>query len=82
MKSIGHPLLGDPVYGPANSHLPMVKHLKSLPGDLLNGQVLHAGVLGFVHPITGQYLEFREELPEYFTRILEEMRTYYHRSEE
>ena len=53
MKSIGNPLLGDPLYGPANSHLPMIKHLKSLPGGLLDGQVLHAGVLGFVHPVTG-----------------------------
>lgn len=74
MKSIGNPLLGDPLYGPANSHLPMIKHLKSLPGGLLDGQVLHAGVLGFVHPVTGEYMEFREELPDYFERILRELR--------
>lgn len=74
MKSLGHPLLGDPVYGPANSRLPMIKHLKSLPGNLLEGQVLHAGVLGFVHPFSGEYMEFREELPAYFRTILTELR--------
>ncbi len=74
MKSIGNPLLGDPIYGPANSHLPMVKRLKSMPGDLLEGQILHAGVLGFVHPVTGEYLEFREELPGYFKVVLEILR--------
>lgn len=77
MKSIGNPLLGDPVYGPANSRLPMIKKLKALPGDLLNGQVLHAGLLGFVHPVTGQYMEFTEELPEYFVQILKELRKQY-----
>ncbi|MEG0090876.1 MAG: RluA family pseudouridine synthase, partial [Oscillospiraceae bacterium] len=46
MQSIGHPLAGDPVYGPKN----VLTELK--------GQALHAGVLGFIHPITQEYLEF------------------------
>jgi len=62
MASIIHPLLGDEVYGPKN------KPFKT------EGQVLHAGVLGFEHPITGEYMEFKAELPEYFTKILERLR--------
>lgn len=58
LASIGHPVAGDPVYGPK-------KVLKSL-----EGQCLHAKTLGFVHPSTGQYLEFDSPLPPYFTRFL------------
>ena len=58
MASISHPLLGDEVYGPANSPFKT------------QGQVLHAGVLGFNHPITGEYMEFKSELPDYFKNIL------------
>ena len=58
MASIKHPILGDPVYGP-----------KKCPYNL-NGQLLHAGVLGFIHPTTGEYVEFHAELPEHFMRIL------------
>ena len=59
MASINHPLLGDEVYGPKT------KPFKT------DGQVLHAGTLGFEHPITGEYLEFTSELPEYFKRIID-----------
>lgn len=59
MASIGHPLLGDKVYGPARC---------PVPG--LEGQTLHAGVLGIVHPRTGEYMEFKAPLPEYFERLL------------
>lgn len=62
MKALGHPLLGDPVYGPA----------KSLFG--LDKQMLHAKVIGFVHPITGEELYFESELPTYFTNIIEKLR--------
>ncbi|MBR3833556.1 MAG: RluA family pseudouridine synthase [Lachnospiraceae bacterium] len=62
MASINHPLLGDDVYGPKN------KPFKT------EGQVLHAGVLGFEHPITGEYMEFKAELPEYFGKILDKLR--------
>jgi 23S rRNA pseudouridine1911/1915/1917 synthase len=61
MKYIGHPLLGDFVYGP-----------KSQPFGL-NGQMLHARVLGFIHPSTDQYMEFEAPLPEYFMNILEKL---------
>ncbi len=54
----GHPVAGDPVYGPANTP-------KSL-----QGQCLHAGLIGFTHPRTGEYLEFSSELPESFTKFL------------
>ena len=58
MASIHHPLLGDTVYGPAkDSH-----HLE--------GQTLHAMVLGLIHQVTGEYLEVEAPLPEYFENLL------------
>lgn len=63
MASIQHPLLGDLVYGPKQSMF----HT--------DGQVLHAGTLGFEHPITKQYMEFHAELPEYFQRIIQRLKT-------
>jgi 23S rRNA pseudouridine1911/1915/1917 synthase len=61
MKYIGYPLAGDPKYGPK----------KTLPID---GQALHAGILGFTHPRTGEYLEFEAPLPEEFQHILDMLR--------
>ncbi|WP_312043719.1 RluA family pseudouridine synthase [Anaerotignum sp.] len=55
---IGHPLLGDTVYGP-----------KKQPFHL-EGQALHARVLGFIHPSTGQYMEFEAPLPENYEKLL------------
>lgn len=57
MKYIGHPLVGDPVYGKSK-------------GIKLNGQALHAAVLGFVHPASGQYLEFSAPMPEDMEELL------------
>lgn len=62
MKSIGHPLLGDPLYGPS----------KTLFG--LDKQMLHAKVLGFVHPMTQEQLYFETDLPDYFTHVIERLR--------
>ncbi|MBQ7248394.1 MAG: RluA family pseudouridine synthase [Lachnospiraceae bacterium] len=62
MDSISHPLMGDTVYG--NRPCPF----------RTDGQVLHAGVLGLVHPSTGQYIEFTAPLPEYFSGILSALR--------
>lgn len=62
MASINHPLLGDNVYGPAKC-----------PFNL-QGQTLHAGVLGFVHPRTKEYVEFERPVPEYFSNLLEILR--------
>jgi len=61
MKYIGYPLAGDPKYGPK----------KTLD---LGGQALHAGLLGFVHPRTKEYLEFESPLPAYFEELLEKLR--------
>ena len=63
MSSIGHPLLGDDVYGPKN---PKIKGLE--------GQTLHAKTLGFIHPDTNQYVEFDSELPDYFVKLLDKLR--------
>lgn len=62
MASIGHPLLGDEVYGRGRNPF----HLE--------GQTLHAMVLGFIHPSTGEYMEFEAPLPEYFKRLLDQLR--------
>ena len=72
MKSIGHPLLGDEVYGSANENTLLEKQLKGK--DFWPGQILHAKVLGFVHPITKKYMEFDSELPEYFKTVLDYLR--------
>ena len=62
MASIGHPLLGDTVYGPAKQAYPS-----------LEGQTLHAMVIGFVHPTTGAYMEFVAPLPAYFAELLQKL---------
>ena len=62
MASLGHPLLGDEIYGRAKSPFK------------LEGQTLHAMVLGFIHPTTGEYMEFEAPLPEYFEKLLEKLR--------
>jgi 23S rRNA pseudouridine1911/1915/1917 synthase len=59
MASIGHPVLGDTVYGSAKSPF----HL--------TGQTLHAKTLGFIHPTTKEYMEFEAPLPEYFQKLLQ-----------
>ena len=62
MKSIGHPLLGDKLYSSAKA-----------PFNT-NGQMLHAGILGFIHPSKGEYMEFACELPHDFQRALKLLR--------
>ena len=62
MAYIKHPLLGDDLYGPRRKR----------PG--VHRQMLHAGVLGFVHPSTGEYMEFSSPLPEDFRAVLEKLR--------
>lgn len=61
MMSIGHPLVGDPVYGHKKQRFK------------LKGQMLHAKTLGFIHPTTKGYLEFNSELPSYFNSIIEKL---------
>jgi 23S rRNA pseudouridine1911/1915/1917 synthase len=62
MAHIGHPVVGDPVYGYKKQRFET------------NGQLLHARVLGFVHPRTGEYVEFEAPLPDYFEKILDKLR--------
>ena len=61
MKYIGHPLVGDPLYGP-----------KKVIGN--TGQFLHAKLIGFNHPKDGRYLEFVSDIPDNFKEILEKLR--------
>ena len=61
MASIHHPLLGDTVYGPSKCPYP------------LQGQTLHAMTIGFLHPSTGEYMEFSAPLPDYFEKLLAKM---------
>lgn len=60
MKYIGHPLAGDPLYGPR----------KTLPGK---GQYLHARLLGFKHPRTGEQMTFTSPLPDYFQKMIDHL---------
>ncbi|MEG1870525.1 MAG: RluA family pseudouridine synthase [Peptostreptococcaceae bacterium] len=62
MASIGHPLIGDVVYG--------FKKQKFK----IEGQALHAKTLGFIHPSTGEYIEFTSDLPEYFKELINKLR--------
>lgn len=63
MASLGHPLLGDMVYGP-----------KKCPFPHLQGQTLHVRTLGIIHPRTGEYLEVNAPLPAYFIELLDKLR--------
>jgi 23S rRNA pseudouridine1911/1915/1917 synthase len=63
MKFIGHPLVGDPMYGKSKGTMTM------------EGQALHAAVLGFVHPRTGESLQFTASPPEDMQRLLHMLRT-------
>lgn len=60
MSHIGHPVAGDDVYGPKN-------------GVSMGGQCLHAGLIGFVHPKDGRYVEIESELPDYFSQFLKKI---------
>lgn len=59
MSHIGHPLLGDEIYGPVNNKFKQ-----------LQGQTLHAATIGFIHPTTEEYMEFSAPLPDYFEKLL------------
>lgn len=62
MSSIHHPLVGDTIYGPAKDPFG------------LEGQTLHAKILGFIHPTTKEYMEFEAPTPEYFTKLLQKLK--------
>lgn len=64
MSYIGYPVVGDPLYAP--------KEGKNKFG--IQGQALHAKVLGFNHPVSGEYMEFSSELPDYFSNVIERLR--------
>ncbi|MDM8313512.1 RluA family pseudouridine synthase [Clostridium cadaveris] len=63
MAYIGHPLVGDPVYGYKKQKFK------------LQGQMLHAKVLGFIHPSTKEYMQFESPLPDYFTEIINKLKS-------
>ncbi len=62
MAYLGHPVAGDPVYGPQKNPLG------------LKGQALHACLLGFRHPVTGEFMEFEADIPPYFQNLISELR--------
>lgn len=62
LQYIGHSLVGDPVYGPMKAHFS------------LKGQMLHAKTLGFMHPVTEEYMEFDSPVPDYFQEIISSLR--------
>lgn len=65
LSTLGHPIAGDPVYG--------VKTDRLAKKYSLNGQLLHAAMLGFVHPDTQEYIEFSTPVPPYFQAILDDL---------
>lgn len=65
MAYLGHPVSGDDVYGSKKEKVSF------------NGQCLHAKKIGFIHPSTGEYMEFDSELPEYFEKFLKKLRNTY-----
>ena len=67
MAYIHHPLVGDELYG-------FRKQSDKVEGVKVSGQLLHAGTLGFIHPSTGEYMEFHSDLPEIFETVLEKLR--------
>ena len=67
MAYMHHPLAGDELYGPR-------RQSSKIEGIEVRGQLLHAGTLGFIHPSTGEYLEFHSELPEVFENVLAKLR--------
>lgn len=62
MASVGHPILGDEIYGPSKCPF------------RLEGQTLHAKILGIHHPVSGEYMEFDAPLPQYFKELLERLK--------
>ena len=68
MAYIHHPLAGDELYGPR-------KQSSKIEGIAVSGQLLHAGTLGFIHPSSGNYMEFHSELPEIFEKVLSSLRS-------
>lgn len=70
MSSIKHPLVGDPMYGSRKTWKGQMAQLLSR----MQGQLLHAQILGFNHPRTGKYMEFRAPLPEEFEKVLAYLR--------
>ena len=62
MSHLGHPIVGDPVYGVRKENFQT------------NGQLLHAYKVGFIHPRSGGYMEFESPLPDYYEKILEKLR--------
>lgn len=64
MSSLGHPILGDTVYGGGRTRF------ETLHASLLNGQCLHARTISFVHPATGRKMSFETDLPDYFSKVL------------
>ncbi|MBQ9915380.1 MAG: RluA family pseudouridine synthase, partial [Clostridia bacterium] len=65
LSSLGHPVVGDPVYG--------VKNDKFTKKYCLEGQLLHAALLGFIHPDSGEYVEFSTPVPPHFQKILDDL---------
>ncbi len=68
MAYLHHPLAGDELYGPR-------RQTGSIAGVKVSGQLLHAGTLGFIHPASGEYMEFHSELPEVFMKVITALRS-------
>jgi len=73
MAAIGHPVVGDPVYGGRPRHQSAGRRPKGRAAALprnLNTQALHAYIVGFEHPRTRRWLHFEKDLPNYFNELI------------
>jgi 23S rRNA pseudouridine1911/1915/1917 synthase len=71
MASIGHPLLGDSVYGAGfKTKARLLPEAAQTALDALDRQALHAAILGFEHPVTGEPLRFESQLPKEFSKLI------------
>ena len=67
-KSVGHPVLGDTLYGAGKTKFELQNK------SIIEEQCLHARTVGFIHPVTGEKLSFTSDLPEYFDTLLTKLR--------
>ncbi len=72
LASIGMPILGDPVYGRIRRNAKHIPPLVKKCADLLKRQALHASLLGVIHPVKGQYLEWTSQIPKDMETIIKE----------
>ena len=76
MSYIGHPVVGDPVYGYKSTWWKKNTNYSKETLDSITRQMLHSECLGFLHPDTGEYMEFRSPIPDDMSHVIEKLKTF------